>query len=110
MPGWHRSLSNILAPEFMILQPSLHAILQDVEPGQPVRAQLAATMSGIKQISQKMKGKAFVIETKFDGIARLQTSIKQSKPKPDLCLFNQAPQNVWVTRFDAFHELSSNNS
>ena len=40
---------------------------QDVEPGQPVRAQLAVTMSGIKSISQKMKGKAFVIETKFDG-------------------------------------------
>lgn len=42
--------------------------VQDVEPGQPVRAQLAATMGSIKQISQKMKGKVFVIETKFDGI------------------------------------------
>lgn len=40
---------------------------QDVEPGQPVRAQLAATMNGVKQIFQKVKGKAFVVETKFDG-------------------------------------------
>ena len=45
----------------------MHSLEQDVEVGHPARAQLATTMGGTKTIAQKLKGKAFVIETKFDG-------------------------------------------
>ena len=41
--------------------------VQDVEPGLPVRSQLAAPAFSVKQAFDKMKGAPFIVETKFDG-------------------------------------------
>ena len=40
---------------------------QDVEPGRPVRSQLASAANSPDEAFRRMKNKTFVVETKFDG-------------------------------------------
>lgn len=40
---------------------------QDVEPGRPVRSQLASAAKSPEEAFRRMKNKSFVVETKFDG-------------------------------------------
>ncbi|KAK9803302.1 hypothetical protein WJX72_010348 [[Myrmecia] bisecta] len=40
---------------------------RDVEPGKPVKAQLASPVASPEEAFQKMKGKTFQVETKLDG-------------------------------------------
>ena len=42
--------------------------LQDVEPGRPVRSQLASAAKSPEEAFRRMKNKSFVVETKFDGM------------------------------------------
>lgn len=41
--------------------------VQDIEPGRPVRPQLAGSVYSAKEAFARMKGRPFVIDTKFDG-------------------------------------------
>ena len=41
--------------------------MQDVEPGRPVRSQLASAAKSPEEAFRRMKNKTFVVETKFDG-------------------------------------------
>ena len=41
--------------------------LQDISLGKPAKAQLAKSVRGPEEAYQLMKGKQFVVETKFDG-------------------------------------------
>lgn len=45
----------------------MHCLLQDVEPGQAARPQLAAHAMAIDSALKKLKGSPFVVEVKFDG-------------------------------------------
>lgn len=45
--------------------------MQDVEPGRPVRSQLASAAKSPEEAFRRMKNKTFVVETKFDGQRRL---------------------------------------
>ena len=44
---------------------------QDVEPGRPVRSQLASAAKSPEEAFRRMKNKTFVVETKFDGQSSL---------------------------------------
>ena len=54
-------------PPFPLRTHKILCFLQDVEPGLPVRSQLAAPALSVKAAFDKMKGDPFVVETKFDG-------------------------------------------
>lgn len=43
------------------------AAIQEIEPGQPVRPQLATAVQSPKDAFAKLKGRAYIVETKFDG-------------------------------------------
>ena len=47
---------------------------QDVEPGRPVRSQLASAAKSPEEAFRRMKNKTFVVETKFDGRSSLPLS------------------------------------
>ncbi len=46
---------------------SVSVCVQDVEPGRPVRSQLASAAKSPEEAFRRMKNKTFVVETKFDG-------------------------------------------
>lgn len=49
-------------------KPAVGISLQDVEPGHPVRPQLALMVQNAEEAFHRMKGGEFAVETKFDGV------------------------------------------
>ena len=79
------SLSQIdTAQHTKSLAVTVIVFLQDVEPGRPVRSQLASAAKSPEEAFRRMKNKTFVVETKFDG----ELSLARTFQYANTCMMN----------------------
>ena len=83
----HITVSNVhVVTELLVTVTKVGLSWQDVEPGRPVRSQLASAAKSPEEAFRRMKNKTFVVETKFDGQSSWPLSVQG--PCYQCCLLN----------------------